>query len=61
MTRDALNRWLYRTLLEHPAENRFSDEEFVAELAVHGIELLQKPRRVLANDIFIGVGQCRQR
>lgn len=61
VTRDALNRWLYRTLLEHPAENRFSEAEFVAELAAHGIELLQEPRRILANDIFIGVGHYRQR
>jgi len=61
VTRDALNRWLYRTLLEHPAENRFSEAEFVAELAAHAIELLQEPWRILANDIFIGVGQYRQR
>jgi ubiquinone/menaquinone biosynthesis C-methylase UbiE len=59
VTRDALNRWLYRTLLDHPAENRFSEGEFVAELMAHGIELLREPRRILANDIFIGVGQCR--
>lgn len=60
VTRDALDRWLYRTLLEHPAENRFSEGEYVAELAAHGIELLQEPRRILANDIFIGVGQYRR-
>ena len=59
VTRAALNRWLYRTFLEHPVDNRFSEAEFVAELAFHGIELLQTPRRILANDIFIGVARSR--
>ena len=40
VTRDALNRRLYRTFLKHPTENRFSREEFVAELAHHGVNLL---------------------
>jgi ubiquinone/menaquinone biosynthesis C-methylase UbiE len=60
VTRDALQRWLYRTFLEHPTENRFSEAEFVAELAIHGIDLPQEPRRILRNDIFIGVGQVRR-
>ena len=59
VTRDALKRWLYRTFLDHPAENRFSEEEFVAELAVHGIGLLGEPRRILANDIFVGTAKRR--
>ena len=58
VTRDALNRWLYRTFLKHPAGNRFSETEFVAVLAAHGIKLLQKPRWILANDIFLGVGEA---
>jgi ubiquinone/menaquinone biosynthesis C-methylase UbiE len=58
VTRAALNRWLYRMLLKHPAENRFSEAEFVAELAANGIELLNEPKRILADDIFIGVGQA---
>ena len=57
VTRAALNRWLYRMLLKHPVENRFSEGEFVAELAANGIELLTEPTRILANDIFIGVGR----
>jgi len=57
VTRAALNRWLYRMLLKHPVENRFSEAEFVAELAANGIQLLSEPARILANDIFIGVGQ----
>ena len=57
VTRAALNRWLHRKLLKHPLENRFSEAEFVAELAANGIGLLSEPTRILANDIFIGVGQ----
>ncbi len=57
VTLDALNRWIYRTFLDHPAENRFSEAEFLAELAVHGIAPLGVPRRILANDIFAGVAE----
>ncbi len=32
-------RWPYRTLFEHPMENRFSGKEFVAELENQGIEV----------------------
>lgn len=34
VTCHALNRWSYRTFLKHPTENRFSGQEFVAELRV---------------------------
>ena len=57
VTRDALNRWLYRTFLDHPTENRFSEAEFLAELAACGIEPFGALHRVLANDIFIGVAK----
>jgi ubiquinone/menaquinone biosynthesis C-methylase UbiE len=60
VTGAALNRWFYRTFLDHPKDNRFSEAEFVAELAVHGIELQGKTRRILANDIFLGVAKCRE-
>ena len=32
VTRQALNRWAYRTFLEHPADDRFTGDEFIAEL-----------------------------
>jgi ubiquinone/menaquinone biosynthesis C-methylase UbiE len=57
VTRAALNRWIYRTFLDHPTENRFSEEEFVAELAAGGIQLICAPRHILGGDIFIGVGK----
>jgi ubiquinone/menaquinone biosynthesis C-methylase UbiE len=59
VTRAALNRWVYRTFLDHPLENRFSEAQFVAQLAIHGIEPLGMPRRILANDIFLGVAKRR--
>jgi len=61
ITRAGLNRWAYRTFLEHPTENRFSETEFIAELAVHGICVSTVPRRILRNDIFIGIGQRSDR
>jgi ubiquinone/menaquinone biosynthesis C-methylase UbiE len=57
VTRAALNRWIYRTFLDHPTENRFSETEFMAELLVHGIEPLGRLRRILSNDIFIGIAE----
>jgi ubiquinone/menaquinone biosynthesis C-methylase UbiE len=57
VTRDALNRWIYRTFFDHPAENRFSEAEFLTELSVHGIESLSKHRSIFSNDIFIGIAK----
>ena len=57
VTREALNRWVYRTFLDHPTENRFNEAEFLAELPAHGFESLGKPRRILLNDIFIAVAR----
>ena len=57
VTRAALTRWIYRTFLDQPVENRFSEAEFMAELPVHGIEPLGRLHRVLSNDIFIGIAK----
>ena len=57
VTREALNRWVYRTFLDHPSENRFNEAEFLAELPVHGLEPFGEPRRILLNDIFIAVAR----
>lgn len=60
VTRKALNRWLYRTFLEHPRENRFSEAEFLDELAANGIQVETRPERVFRSDIFIGIGRASQ-
>jgi ubiquinone/menaquinone biosynthesis C-methylase UbiE len=57
VTRKALNRWAYRTFLDHPTANGFDEASFLAELAVHGLEPMGEPRRVFMKDIFIGVAR----
>jgi ubiquinone/menaquinone biosynthesis C-methylase UbiE len=56
VTRAGLNRWLWRTLLDHPRENRFSEREFLDELTARGITPCDGARRILGGDIFIGAG-----
>lgn len=57
VTSRALNRWSYRTFLEHPAENRFSREQFIAELEKQGV--LTGPNFVerFFGDFIFGVGR----
>ncbi len=57
VTSDALNRWVYRAFLDHPEQNRFSEGQFLEVVSDLGLELLSQPRRVLFNDIFIGVAR----
>jgi ubiquinone/menaquinone biosynthesis C-methylase UbiE len=57
LTAAALNRRIYKLLLEHPETNRFSEADFVAELTAHGMRLMAGPRRVLFGDIFIAAAQ----
>jgi ubiquinone/menaquinone biosynthesis C-methylase UbiE len=57
ITRQALERWIYRTLFEHPKENRFSGREFVAELERQGIRVGGNFAERFAGDFVIGVGR----
>ena len=57
VTAQALNRWFYRTFLEHPKENRFTGEQFVAELAKNGIAIGKNMRYWFLNDLIVGVGK----
>lgn len=59
VTRQALERWVYRTLFEHPHENRFSSGEFVAELEQQGIHVGSNFVERFTGDFVIGVGQKR--
>lgn len=56
-TQKALNRWFYRTFLEHPKENRFSGEAFIQELEESGIEVGDNFTFWLFGDLVIGVGK----
>lgn len=57
ITRAALERWIYRKLFEHPASNRFSEADFLAELEAHGLGSMNSPHRTLFGDIFIGAAR----
>ena len=59
VTTHALNRWSYRTFLEHPAENRFSAQRFVAELERQGIKVGGDCVERFFGDFVFGVG-CRK-
>lgn len=60
LTRAALERWINRTFLEHPKENRFSEGEFIEELARQGMELMSPTEHVMFEDIFIGVARMSE-
>ena len=53
----ALNRWFYRTFLEHPAENRFTAKEFVAVLERCGISVGSNQLEWFLGDFIVGVGR----
>ncbi|MCL3862990.1 class I SAM-dependent methyltransferase [Actinotalea sp. K2] len=55
VTRHALERWSYRTFLEHPEHDRFSAPEFVAEVERHGFVLPEPAVTRFFGDFVIGV------
>ncbi len=57
VTAKALNRWFYRTFLEHPKENRFTGEQFVAELEKNGLAVGENRRYWFLDDLIVGVGR----
>jgi ubiquinone/menaquinone biosynthesis C-methylase UbiE len=58
VTRQALERWSYRTFLDHPPDNRFGREEFVAELGRRGIAMKGQVEERFFGDFIYGVGLC---
>ena len=57
VTRAALERWIYRTLLRHPKDNRFSETDFLDALRHHHLQPDPRIHRLLFDDIFIGVAK----
>jgi ubiquinone/menaquinone biosynthesis C-methylase UbiE len=55
VTKRALERRLYRMLLDHPAENRYDVETFAAEFECNGIDVGRAVERPVSNDFFAGV------
>jgi ubiquinone/menaquinone biosynthesis C-methylase UbiE len=58
VSKQALDRWVYRVLLDHPKENRFTTDEFIASLERNGIVVGDKLVPMFFGDFFAGVG-CR--
>jgi ubiquinone/menaquinone biosynthesis C-methylase UbiE len=56
VTKQALDRWVYRALFEHPDENRFTTQDFVAALERHGIVVGDNLVSFCFGDFFAGVG-----
>lgn len=57
VTRQALERWIYRALFVHPTEDRFAADELVGELVRCGIELERPTVERAFGDFVIGVGR----
>ena len=57
VTRHALERWSYRTFLVHPRHDRFSAEEFVAEVERAGMAVGKSWCTRVFGDFVIGVGR----
>jgi ubiquinone/menaquinone biosynthesis C-methylase UbiE len=57
VTRHALERWLYRAFLRHPTQDRFSGEEFVAELEGQRLHVGGDFTHRFFGDFVIGVGR----
>lgn len=56
VTKQALDRWFYRTFLEHPTENRFTAPQFVAEVESRGIRVGCNTIEWFLGDLIVGVG-----
>lgn len=56
VSRQALDRWVYRALFEHPKEDRFTMTEFARELERNGIDVGERVRSFWFGDFFAGVG-----
>ena len=57
VTRHALDRWSYRTFLEHPTEDRFSGAEFVAGCERAGLDVGARWVDRFFGDFAIGVAR----
>ncbi len=57
VTRHALERWSYRTFLDHPRDNRFSADEFVHHLETLGLAVGSSHVQRFFGDFVIGVAR----
>jgi len=57
VTRQALDRWVYRNFFEHPAEDRFGPEDLACELGRRGFQLVNPLEERAFGDFVMGVGR----
>jgi ubiquinone/menaquinone biosynthesis C-methylase UbiE len=57
VTSHALNKWSYRTFMDHPLENRFSSSDFVRELERQGLEVGNRVVERHGGDFVFGVAK----
>jgi ubiquinone/menaquinone biosynthesis C-methylase UbiE len=57
VTRHALDRATYRTLFDHPEDDRFSADEFVAGLEAVGLRVADRYRTYVGEDYVAGVAE----
>jgi ubiquinone/menaquinone biosynthesis C-methylase UbiE len=57
VSKQALDRWVYRTLFKHPDHNRFTPQDFVAALKRHKIAIGDSLVSFCFGDFFAGVGR----
>ena len=60
VTSHALNRPSYRLLFDHPSEDRFTGDEFVAALENVGLRTRDRHCRLIAGDYILGVAERLQ-
>ncbi|MGH9930987.1 MAG: class I SAM-dependent methyltransferase [Pyrinomonadaceae bacterium] len=57
VTKQALDRWFYRTFLDHPTKNRFTAKQFIAELESQGISVGSNQLEWFLGDFIVGAGR----
>ncbi len=61
VSKQALDRWVYRVLFDHPTQDRFSTEDFVAALEREDIIVGERLAPIWFGDFFAGVGRLQPR
>jgi len=55
--RHALDSWVFRTLTEHPRDDRFEADEFTEELARHGLHGSARVEHHFGGMVFVGAAR----
>jgi len=58
VSKQALNRWTYRRVFDHPEHNRFTAEDFLAALEKNGLVVGKNVESFWFGDFFSGVGHA---